>query len=77
MFYLPESQTLQKRKTTVVICNVNQWNKLLCSSYNKREVKKTGEMKGRNDDDITGSKESRKKYIPHDLEEIRYRRFPM
>ena len=25
MFYLPESQTLQKRKTTVVICNVNQW----------------------------------------------------
>ena len=45
MFYLPESQTLQKRKTTVVICNVNQWNKLLCSSYNKREVRKREKCK--------------------------------
>lgn len=40
MFYMPESQTLQKRKIAVVICNVNQWKKLLCSSYNKQEVRK-------------------------------------
>ena len=26
MFYLPESQTLQKRKTRAGICNVNQWD---------------------------------------------------
>ncbi len=29
-----------KKIYTVVICNVNQWKKLLCSSYNKQEVRK-------------------------------------